>query len=64
MVEEKIYTKIPVRLIFKGSFVNIYNLLYDLETMNRMLVTENMTISRPNLNDSCQVDLTASVFQR
>jgi Tfp pilus assembly protein PilO len=64
MVEEKIYTKIPIRLMFKGSFANIYNLIYDLETMNRMLVTENMTISRANLNDSCQVDLTASVFQR
>lgn len=64
MVEEKIYTKIPIRLMFKGSFANIYNLIYDLETMNRMLVTENMTIIRPNLNDSCQVDLTASVFQR
>jgi len=64
MVEEKLYTKIPIRLMFEGSFVNIYNLLYDLETMNRMLVTESMTISRPNLNDSCQVDLAASVFQR
>jgi Tfp pilus assembly protein PilO len=64
MVEEKLYTKIPIRLMFEGSFGNIYNLLYDLETMNRMLVTESMTISRPNLNNSCQVDLAASVFQR
>ena len=45
-VEEKLFTKIPIKLMLKGSFVNIYNLLYDFETMNRMLVAENMTITR------------------
>jgi Tfp pilus assembly protein PilO len=63
-VEEKLYTKIPIKLILKGSFVNIYNLLYDFETMNRMLVAENMTISRSNLDEDCQAELTANVYQR
>jgi len=63
-VEEKHYTKIPIRLIFKGSFVNIYRLLHDLETMNRVVVTEKMVISRSSLADKCQVELIASVFQR
>ena len=63
-IEEKLYTKIPIRLVFKGSFVNIYHLLHDLETMNRMVVTEKMVISRPSLADQCQVELIASVFQR
>ena len=63
-VEEKIYTKMPIRLMFKGSFVNIYNLLYDLETMNRMLVAENMSITRRNLDNNCHAELTASVYQR
>ena len=64
MLEEKIYSKIPIRLMFEGSFGNIYNLLYDFETMNRMLVTEKMSITRSNLDDSCQAELTASVYQR
>jgi Tfp pilus assembly protein PilO len=63
-VEEKLYTKIPIKLMLKGSFINIYNLLYDFETMNRMLVAENMTISRSNLDDDCQAELTANVYQR
>ena len=63
-VEEKLFTKIPIKLMLKGSFVNIYNLLYDFETMNRMLVAENMTISRSNLDADCQAELTASVYQR
>ena len=64
MIEQEIYSKIPIRLMFKGSFANIYNLLYDFETMNRMLVTEKMSITRNSLNEICQADLTASVYQR
>ena len=63
-VEEKLYTKIPIRVMFEGSFANIYHLLYDLETMNRMLVAEDMSISRRNLDEKCHVVLTASVYQR
>ena len=63
-VEEKLYTKIPIRLVFRGSFVNIHHLLHDLETMNRVMVTEKMVISRSSLADKCQAELIASVFQR
>jgi Tfp pilus assembly protein PilO len=63
-VEEKLYTKIPIRLMFEGSFASIYHLLYDLETMNRMLVAEDMDISRRSLDEQCQAVLTASVYQR
>ena len=63
-IEEKLYTKIPIRLMLKGSFINLYNLLYDFESMNRMLVAENMTISRSNLDEDCQAELTANVYQR
>ena len=63
-VEEKLYTKIPIRLMFEGSFASIYHLLYDLETMNRMLVTEDMSISRRNLDEKCHAVITASVYQR
>ena len=62
--KEKLYTKIPIRLVFKGSFVHIYHTLRDLETMNRMVVPEKMVITRSSLTDNCKVDLIASVFQR
>lgn len=63
-IEEKLYTKIPIRLMFEGSFASIYHLLYDLETMNRMLVAEDMSISRRNLDEKCHAVITASVYQR
>ncbi len=63
-VEEELYAKIPIRLMFKGFFVDIYHFLYDLETMDRMLVAEDMSITRNKLDDKCQAELTASVYQR
>ena len=63
-MEEKLYTKIPIRLMFEGSFINIYHFIYDLETMNRMLVAENMHINRNSLDENCRAELTASVYQR
>ena len=63
-VKEKRYTKIPICLIFKGTFANIYHLLYNFETMNRVLVMEKMIISKSNRDKLCCVDLTINVFER
>ena len=63
-VEHKLYTKIPIRLLFKGSFVNIYRLIYDLETMNRKLVIEKINMTKSNDDQDCGVDLNAAVFAR
>lgn len=62
--EQKLYVKIPIRLIFEGSFIDIYHFTYDLETMNRMLVAENMTINKNNLDENCRAELTAALYQR
>ncbi len=63
-IKERNYTRIPVSLKFEGTFVDTYNLLHDLETMNRMLVMEKINIAKSNIDKQCQVDLTASVFER
>ena len=63
-VEEKLYTKIPFRLMFRGSFLNSYHLLYDLETMKRTLVIEKVNITKSNASQECRVDLTASIIER
>jgi len=57
------FTKIPIRLIFKGAFIDVYNLLRDLETMNRVLITETLTISKAGIGEQCRVDLTINVFE-
>ena len=64
IVKEIRYTGIPISLMFKGAFADIYHLLYDFETMNRLLVMEKMIISKPDRDKLCRVDLTISVFER
>jgi len=63
-VKEKVYARIPIRLILKGSFFNIYHMLQDLETMNRIVVMEKITIKKSDPAKECRVDLTAGVFER
>ena len=63
-VEEKLYTRIPIRMVFKGAFADIYATLLDLETMNRILVMEKINISKTVNEPLCKVDLTACVFER
>jgi len=50
--------------LFKGSFVTILHLIRDLEGMNRIMVMENLTITREELSDQCQVELMTTVFER
>jgi Tfp pilus assembly protein PilN len=61
-VEEKLYTRIPIRMIFNGAFADVYGTLLDLENMNRILVMDKINISKTANEPLCRVDLTASVF--
>jgi Tfp pilus assembly protein PilO len=63
-VKERLYIRIPVRLMFKGSFINVYHLLHDIETMNRTLVMEKILITKSDIAQECQVNLVANVFER
>jgi len=63
-VEERLYTKIPVRMVLKGDFINVYRLLCDLETMNRMLIMEKIGVAKSGKKAECRVELKASVFER
>ena len=62
--QEKYFTKIPIRLMFKGTFNDNYHLLCELETMERLLVAEKITISKPGIGEQCRVDLNLNVFKQ
>jgi Tfp pilus assembly protein PilO len=62
--EEKIYLKNPIQLKFTGNFVDIYHLLHDLETMNRIVVMEKLAISRQERSEQCRVELMVNVFEQ
>ena len=63
-VPEGLYTKIPTRLVFQGTFLQIYLFLYDLERMDRLLVMEKLNITGSDPHRMRQVDLTVLVFER
>ena len=64
-VSEALYTKIPIRLVFQGSFGQIYRFLHDVETMDQLLVPEKIIISgSESPRGSCQVELTLLAFER
>ncbi|MHB8093098.1 MAG: type 4a pilus biogenesis protein PilO [Syntrophales bacterium] len=63
-VSEELYTKIPIRLVFQGSFVQIYRFFYDMETMEQLLIPGKITISGPeSAQGNCQVELTLLAFE-
>ena len=63
-VKEALFTRIPIRLMFKGSFINTYQVVHDLETMKRMVVMEKMNIAGSDKGEECRVDLMANIFER
>lgn len=64
VIKEKLYQKIPIRLSCKGSFVKLYQLIQDLDSMERLITMERMAIGKPEQSGDCQLDLTVLVFAR
>lgn len=63
-VKASYFAKIPIRLTVRGAFGDMCYLLYDLETMDRMLVAEKITISNDGIDEQCRIDLTLNIFGR
>lgn len=63
-VKEKQYTQIPIRMIFKGLFKDVYLFINDLENMTRLLSMDQLVISGVSQDKMRHVDLVASVFER
>ena len=63
-VEEKTLKKIPVRMIFNGTFINIFNMIHALETTGRTMVMEKIAMAKSGLDEKCRVELLASIFSR
>ena len=63
-IKEKSITRIPIRVMFKGSFVNIFKMIHALETMDRTVVMERAAIVKSNINEQCRIELLASIFRR
>ena len=62
-INEKHYLKIPIQLVFTGSFENIYRLMDELEHMNRIVIMDNMVIGKQDNMAQCQAQLMIHVFE-
>jgi len=62
-VKEKLYTRIPILLMFNGSFGKVYRLIHNLENMGRTVVMNKMTVAKSSMAEECRVNLTASIFE-
>lgn len=58
------YKRIPVQIKVNGDFLNIYRLIHDLETLNRVFIFEKIVIQKGEEKNLCQATLLASVFQQ
>jgi Tfp pilus assembly protein PilO len=63
-VEKQQYKKVPIKIELRGSFVNIFQLLQDLETMRRIIRVEDLNILKSEAGNECIAKLTACVFER
>lgn len=64
VVEENMYVRNPIRLVFEGRFPDIYRLLDGINQMNRMVIMDRMTIIKLDSPNGCRVDMMTSVFER
>jgi len=58
------YKHIPVHIVIQGDFLNIYRMIYDLETSNRLFIIEKISIDRKEEQNMCRATLMANVFQQ
>jgi Tfp pilus assembly protein PilO len=63
-IEEKNYFKIPIHLVFTGTFNSIYQLMRDIEEMNRIVIMDKMMIDRQENVPYCHAELMISVFEQ
>lgn len=63
-VKKKLYTQVPIQMVFKGRFNNVFLFINDLETMTRLLSMDRLIVSGSKKDAVRQVDLVASVFER
>ena len=63
-VKEDLFKRTPIRLLFQGTFLQIYQFFYDVERMDRLLAPEKITITGLEADRVCQVDLTLQIIER
>lgn len=64
-VKERHFTRLPFRMVFRGGFGRVYEMIHELEGMKPAVVVEKLVIERGGVSPhECKVELTAGIFRR
>ncbi len=56
------FKKIPLQMSLEGRFLDLYGVLHDFETMDRVFRIESIHITRPENRETCTLEMMAAVF--
>ncbi len=62
-VREKTYVRIPIRVLVSGPYLSIQDMLRDLDSMERLIETEKINISKAGTEKFCRAEMVISIFQ-
>jgi len=62
--QENIFLRTPVRFACSGASSNLFRLVFDLETMDRVVTLESVQVKRASLNEPCEAEIQASLYER
>ncbi len=62
-VKESRYERIALDFTLEGRFLDLYQLVHYLETMDRVFIIDSLKITGPQKQDLCRIELAATVFQ-
>lgn len=58
------YARVPIRLTCTGAFPDVYDFVYELENMERLMKTERVKINAVRDGRTCRVEIFSSLFER
>lgn len=64
-IPEELYTRVPLRLVFHGDFLQIYRFLDDLQHIGQLLIPEKISlIGVDSPSGSCNAEMTLTAIER
>ena len=64
MEQDRLFTRIPLNIVFQGSFTNVHSLIGEMDRSSRMVVMERISIVGSEMDRQCRVTLRAHIYSR
>ena len=64
MEKDRLFNRIPLNVVFQGSFTNVHSLIGEIERLSRTVVMERISIVGSEMDPQCRVTLRAYIYSR